>query len=268
MNQNASVQFVMRFVKERHQYLINSLDALVKIIVSEDLDGKKKHAQVAFQKARDLQSAISQQDRPNWLPTLMTNLNAFVEGQWTQHHLIQYLFSNLEIVKSHVWSFEAPPEVSFDFDSIYEHYKSESRLPELFDEIIRILEEIKDSGEIDSLTMISALGKVIANLKAGKSGSYLSLNAAWRLLISFLNNYMWAELSKLPVLGTAMEALKETIIQANEEMAQVHTKIKQEMESTVGTEVKALENKAAFKFIGYDKSGGTITEGIGKIGSA
>jgi len=250
----------MRFVTEKHQELIKALDNLVQSLVSEDLNSKKALAQIAFQKANDLKSAVSSQDCPSWLPSLIDGLNYFNTGEWAQGNLIDHIIRNITPIKGHAWIFEDQSKTAFDFDSIFEHYKSESKLPELFDEIIRILEEIEACGEIDSLAMISALDKVISTIKKNKDGSYFSLNSAWAFLISFLKNYMWGELSKIPILGTALEALEKTIKETNEEMFKVHSQVQKEMARTVEVEVKGLKDKASFKFIGYDKANAIIHE--------
>lgn len=159
----------------------------------------------------------------------------------------------------HVWSFEQNPEASFDFDSIFEHYKKESRLPQLFDEIVELLEEIQNSGEVDSLMMLRALGKVIATIKRSKDGSYFSMNSAWDFLLNFLNNYLLAELSKIPVLGTALEALEKTIKEADAEMCSLHKNLRNELIRVVGEDVKALSRNASFPFLTYNESGNLQT---------
>lgn len=128
-------------------------------------------------------------------------------------------------------------------------------MPELFEKIISILTDIHDSGEVDSVAMLKALGKVIATIKKCKDGSYFSLNSAWEFLLSFLKNYMWEELSKLPILGSAMEALEKTIKETNEEMFKLHTQVQNEMKSTVEREIRVLANKSTFDFITYNKGG-------------
>lgn len=248
----------MRFVTEKHHELISSLDQLVKELVGENLDAKKKRASFSSQKAGDLKASISQQDCPSWLIQLAKALEYFNQGHWKQADLIAYLIKNIEIVREYKWAFDIPAESAFDFDSIFEHYKSQSRLPELFEEIIRILEEIQGSGEVDSVAMMAALGKVIATLKKSKNGSYFSINSAWSFLISFLKNYMWGELAKVPVLGTALEALEKTIREANEEMFKLHSEVQAEMQRVVESDVKALKAKADFKFANYDRHGGQI----------
>lgn len=255
MTSNASVQFHMRFVKEKHRELIESLNELVTHLVSEKLELKKSKADVALSKSNDLKASISKQDTPDWLPYLIDALERFKSGAWQQHDLINHLFICLQKIKEHVWIFDNPSEQAFDFDAIFQHYKSESRLSELFSEIITILEQIQSSGEVDSVSMMSALGKVIATLKQNKDGSYFSINSAWSFLVSFLKNYMWAELSKIPVLGTAMEALEKTIKETNEEMFRFHNDVQTRMSEIVETEVKGLKNKSSFPFVGYDKAG-------------
>ena len=257
---NVSVQFHMRFVTEKHQELVQALDSLIKGLVSEDLNNKIALSKIALQKSTDLRSAVSKQDCPSWLPGLIDGLNHFLGGTWKQEHLIDHLINVIVNIKAHSWVFESQSDTPFDFDSIFEHYKSESRLNELFDEIIKILEEIEASGEIDSLSMINALDKVICTIKKNKNGSYFSVNGAWSFLVSFLQNYMWAELYNIPVLGTALEALEKTINETNEEMSKVHNQVKKDMSNAVEAEVKALRNKTNFNFIGYEKQNVNLRE--------
>ncbi|MDH0448135.1 MULTISPECIES: hypothetical protein [unclassified Shewanella] len=255
MTSNASVQFHMRFVKEKHKELIESLNELVNHLVGEKLEVKKSKADVALTKSNDLKASISQQDTPDWLPSLIDALQRFKSGSWNQTHLINHLITYQKKIKEHVWIFDNPSEQAFDFDAIFQHYKSESRLSELFSEIVTILEQIQNSGEVDSVSMMSALGKVIATLKQNQDGSYFSINSAWSFLVSFLKNYMWSELSKIPVLGSAMEALEKTIKETNEEMFRVHNNVQASMRELVEAEVKGLVNKSSFSFVGYDKTG-------------
>ncbi len=245
----------MRFVKEKHSELVESLNHLVTFLVSENLEQKKSKAEAALSKSNDLQASLSQRDTPEWLPPLINALNHFKTGTWKQSNLINHLINDQNRIKKHEWVFNNPSEEAFDFDEIFQHYRSESRLSELFCKIVTILEQIKDSGEVDSVSMMSALTKVIATLKQNKDGSYFSVNSAWSFLISFLKNYMWAELSKIPMLGTAMEALEKTVKETNEEMYKVHCNVQESMKKIVEDEVKGLKNKSSFEFVGYDKAG-------------
>ncbi|HCG5590304.1 TPA: hypothetical protein NJ104_004515 [Vibrio parahaemolyticus] len=253
MSNNESLNFFMRFVHEKYKSVVATTDDLVKSLAGEDAKDKKVKAQFVDSATGDLISALAKADQPIWLRGLNQQVNLYVQNRTNSYNVMKFIMENRVQITTHTWEFDEKSD-AFDFDSVFERYRSESKLPELFDEIVKILEDIKDSGEVDSVTMMTSLSKVIATLKKSKDGSYFSVNSAWSFLVSFLQNYMWAELTKLPVLGTAMEALKETIEQTNEEMFKVHTEVQNEMQRSVEEQVKGLK-RSNFNFIGYDKTG-------------
>lgn len=255
MSSNESVQFFLRVVQERHSSLVASADSLLKEIAGNDPNAKKVAAAKTLQIASDLKAIISRTDIPSWLNETISYVSNFTTGGWTSQEFLPHFVAAKGQLDAHRWHFDQTTEAAFDFDSIFEHFKKESRLPELFDEIVRLLEEIEASGEVDSVSMLRALGKVVATIKRCKDGSYFSLNSAWEFLLNFLNNYMWGELSKLPVLGTALEALGKTIKEADEEMFKVHRQVQEEMVRAVTAEVKALSNKSDFAFVAYNRNG-------------
>lgn len=252
---NDSLDFFLRLINEKQNRLKSLSNSLLRTLASDSDHDKRIAASALLASANELKSIISTKDMPSWLNDLITKLAHYIEKRWAAPDLLENYLSTKSLLDSHVWVFNADTESPFDFDRIYEHYKNESRLPQLFDEIIKILEDIISSGEVDSLSMIKSLGKVIVTLKTNKNGSYFSLNGAWEFLISFLNNYMWAELNKLPVIGTLMEALEKTIKETNEEMFTLHSKIQCEMKDIVENDIKHLKGKATFNFVGYDKTG-------------
>lgn len=252
---NDSVQFFFRLVKEKHSNLVASASTLLREFAGDDPNAKKSCAESTLQAASDLRAILSKNDVPDWLNNTINAVSQFTRGNWSAKDFLPNFIDVKRQLDTHRWQFDQVTEAAFDFDSIFEHYKKESRLPELFDDIIRLLEEIESSGEVDSVNMLRALGKVIATIKKCKDGSYFSLNSAWEFLLSFLNNYMWGELSKLPLLGTALEALGKTIRDADEEMFKVHKQVQEELVRTVTTEVKALTNKSDFPFVTYNRNG-------------
>lgn len=255
MTINDSLKFFLRLIKEKHAALVSVCHILLINLAGDDPNKKKSVAKNALQAATDLRAVLSNKDIPQWLNDIVNFLTNFTSGQWSSSDLLPHFVTAKASLDSHSWAFEQEAETAFDFDSIFEHFKKESRLPELFDQIIRLLEDIESSGEVDSVTMHRALGKVISTIKKSRDGSYFSLLSGWEFLLSFLNNYMWGELSKLPVLGTALEALGKTIKETDEEMSKVHRQVQDEMVRTVTTEVKALTNKSSFPFISYDRTG-------------
>lgn len=255
MTTNDSLQFFLRLVKQKHDALISASGDLLRTLPTDDPSKKKTVATNMLQAANDLRAILSNSDVPDWLANTILYLDHFVAGRYSNFDLLNGFISVKTSIETHRWVFEEGTETAFDFDSIFEHFKKESRLPELFNQIVQILEEIEVSGEVDSVTMLRALGKVIATIKRSKDGSYFSLNSAWEFLLSFLKNYMWGELSKIPVLGAALDALEKTIKETNEEMFKLHQQVQEEMNQTVEAKIKVLKNKSEFQFIAYDRSG-------------
>ena len=255
MATNESFHIFLRLIKEKHQLLVAASDLLLRSLVGEDPGNKKKVANAALRAANDLRGLLSKKDVPSWLNNAINFLTAFINDQSSTFDLLSNYIPTKSAIESHNWTFQANDEAAFDFDSIFEHFKKDSRLPELFDSIVKILEDIQESGDVDSVTMLRSLGKVIVTIKRSRDGSYFSVNSAWEFLLNFLKNYMWEELSKVPVLGAALEALEKTIKETNEEMFKLHQQVQDEMNKVVEREICVLKNKSEFPFIAYDRKG-------------
>lgn len=255
MANTKTLELITRMIREKHGALIKASIQMLRAITGENEAEKKAKAQQMLENANSLRAVISTDDVPNWLAQAIGNLSQYIDNRRDSYNFLNHHIQVKSQMEAHTWVFEEQSQAAFDFDSIYEHFKKESRLPELFDQIVNILEEIESSGQIDSVTMLKSLGKVIATIKRGKDGSYFSINSAWEFLLSFLKNYMFGELSKIPVLGTMLEALEKTIKETNEEMSALHKNIQEEMSTVVESEIKALKNKSEFNFITYTPTG-------------
>ena len=260
MSSDKNVQLYLKFVNEKQQQIKKSLEQLVLILVGENPEKKKEAANSTMTSVKDLKSILPESEVPAWLNSIFQGLDQFQRGTFQSFHLMRRIMFIKSDMDNHKWVHDDSETPAFDFDSIFQHYKNESRLGELFDEIIRLLEEIHGSGDVDSVSMMTALGKVIATLKQNKEGSYLSINSAWSFLMSFLKNYMWEELAKIPMLGSSMKALEKTIKETNEEMYKVHNSVEKNIASVVETEVKVLANKSNFSFVGYDRNGAQLPQ--------
>src|SRR5450759_1001641 len=101
---------------------------------------KKSAATTMLQEANDLRAVISNADVPGWLTNTISYLGHFVAGQWSAFDLLSNYVPIKTSLETHAWAFEEGADAAFDFDSIFEHFKKESRLPELFDQLVSILE--------------------------------------------------------------------------------------------------------------------------------
>lgn len=259
MTSTTSHELFSRILKEKHSALILSSKQLLNELVGDSIERKKQSAQHTLDVATNLRGLLSQGDVPSWLSSLIDALNAFVANRWKPTDLIGNFLPLKASLEVHSWGFGTDSEPTFDFDAIFEHYKKQSKLPQLFDQLIGLLTDIESSGQVDSITMLNALKKVIATMTNGKNGSYFSLHAAWDFLREFLTNYAWAELSKTPILGTALEALEKTINATDVEMNSVHNNVKAELAKLVEAEIKGLRGKTNFDCLTYNKSPFSMT---------
>lgn len=255
MSTNDSLQFFLRLLKQKHNAVQIGINKFLGELVGNDPKAKKQAAETLIKTANELRAILSKNDIPQWLPSIIAHLSNYASGSSAPQDLVRGFLPLKAAIEEHVWSFEQSSEASFDFDSIFEHYKKESSLPQLFDEIVTLLEEIQNSGAVDSVMMLRALGKLIATIKRSKDGSYFSMNSAWDFLLNFINNYLFAELSKIPVLGTVLEALEKTIRQADAEMCSLHTNLRNELIRVAGEDVQAFSRNASFPFLTYNESG-------------
>lgn len=263
MAHNPSVEIYLRLMDQKHQALITALDALLHSLVDNNPESKKIHADRLYKAADDIKSLVAEHDCPSWLTSLQAGISNYMNNQWNDFHLMNHNMELSKTVRNHRWDISVSAEAAVDFDSIFERYKSESRLGELFDEIIKILEDIQASGAIDSITITKALSKVIATVKKNRNGSYFSLDRAWDFLSAFLTNFFFEEMSKIPILGSALEALKKTVADTSEEMQKVHSQLGVAMTSLVEAEIIPL--KAARGLLTYNSSGIAATEDVGAI---
>lgn len=250
-----SFNVFLRVLETKHQALNSNLEKLIIKLVEENTQAKKDAANAANQSASDLTALLSGADMPLWLTQIRSHLKKHVNGLSNAYELISAIIPLKNELEKHQWSFSENDSTPFNFDAIFEHYKNNSRLPELLSELIKALESIKESGEIDSLTMLNALGKLISTLKTSKDGSYFAIGNAWSFLMSFMNNYLWIELSKVPILGGALEALGKTIEETEKELEKINAGVKDEMIKTIEEEIKPLHQKTQMDFITYNKVG-------------
>lgn len=245
MQQNESLKIFMRFVEERYNQVVVLTQHLIDALVGRDEPSKIAAAKALRQAADDLTRSLSQNDRPKWLTKLIGDLETFID-RLGKHggasiQLINSLISAHPAITGHRWSFNEEANNETSFDEIYEHFRNESRLPELFESLVGIIQKMIDTGEIDSITAVDSLKKLVSLIQKNKSGSYFSLMASWEFLLSFTRNAVWEGLEKIPGLDVLKKAFEKTISEMDIELSQLHEDIHEEMRSRFKTSVQSLK---------------------------
>ena len=78
------------------------------------------------------------------------------------------------------------------------------------------------------------------------------------LVLDCFEGYLWAELSRLPVVGQAFEALEKAINAADKGLFQVNLAVKNETDREVASEINALDYAKEYKQLTYSKDGSDI----------
>lgn len=248
MSQNDSFDFFLRFLKERHDEFKRDFNELTKAFVSEDKAAKLNACKKAFISADTLSKSLSSKDQPTWLLELMSGFNWYVKNngnsQLNYEFLEKYLFKNQHSVMNHTWDFlNKNSKENFSFDEIYERFKKDSKLPELFDALISTLEKIILSDEIDSIRTKMSLEQLLSMLKQNKNGSYFSTMASWEFLKTFTHNLVWESLDEIPVVKNLKKAFEKTVSDMDIELEDLHKNISEEMKEKYNTTIQTLTYK-------------------------
>lgn len=258
MVSQASVEFLIRRLTELHAALLQQLQHFLNHLVGENKELKQEAAERVIETSRKLQESMAGQDTPGWLKSLTSCFLAYQTKEKKAADLVGDLVVLLPQIRDHKWAWGDGTEVAFDFDSIYEHFKQESRIPELFDKIVQTLEKISQSDDIDSRRVLGALNKLISTVKKNRNGSFFSIFSTWDFLINFLEHFLWAELEKIPALGSLISSLAETLKDMDEEMGSMRTKMVEQMRETCDVD---------FPFLTYSKVGKALPSPAGGEGS-
>lgn len=208
-------------LREKHQHAIDALAFLANGVYGGQPDNVlQEHAKRAYGRAVSLSELLPAKRVPNWLDSLKKNLSALAgEFRGNRPLLAETIVLLRGQLESHHWDFEPGPQV--DFEAMCNNYYREYGIESLFTEVIRLLEAIIASGEIDSLRMKQSLEDVLAVAKKGKSSSFLAQMFTWNFLKEWMRNSVWEYAYLTPLAGPLVKALKKTIDEGSEKFEQV-----------------------------------------------
>ncbi len=247
MTDNESVKFLLRLVQEKHEAMKACVNELFQALASDAHDEKVRANQALLTACEELSKILAETDRPQWLTQLVKETTLYSQKHKTTGHnfrLLNNLVAQRPKALSHSWSFEESAiEADYNFDSLYQRFKAESKLSSLFESMISTLQKMVESGEIDSLTAIKSLEQLISVIKQNQEGSYFSVMASWEFITSFTKNLVWGELSNLPGIKQLKTAFEKTVEETDIELSKLHAEIAEEMKKKYKTTINSLTYK-------------------------
>ena len=219
----------------------------MKTLSESDHKAKIDESAKLYESAIDLANILASSDRPNWLNEIIACTKEFITAHVKPNSivsgsswlLLQKLMRVYQPALNHKWDFSTQKgKHHYDFDSIYQKYREESDLELLFNALIETLEQMVNSGEIDSVTAINSLKELIDTLEQNKISSYFSTMATWEFLKSFTYNLVWEQLDSIPGIKPIKKAFEKTMTEADLELNKLHLRIADEMKSKYKMTIK------------------------------
>ncbi len=194
-----------------------------------------------------LRDNLSPQDRPTWIEGVLNLLNlvrAHPGHPERLSWLVQILTNCYLPATSHQWGFQSIDDGAFDFDGLYEQHRAQSRIPDLFDKLIGLLEKLVESDELDSRKVERTLRILVATLKKNRMGSFAGMVFSWNFAATYLRNLCWELPNQIPGLRAFSNALRDTIQEVSEEidneMCDLHKKMAADVQERLGVPLSAL----------------------------
>jgi len=244
MQKNESIDFFLRFLNERFDIFKRSLEDLKEILMKNNADQKIAACENSLSALSSLKTAMSAADHPPWIRQIETAISQFIERQHyagSGRTFINTLILCSPHIENQDWIFFETGEYKpIEFDAYFQRFYDESRLPELFDELVGHLQAIIESGEIDSTRALTKLQKLINTVKRNARGSYFSVHATFEFAISLLKNLLLEYIDSTPVLGEVFRAVQKTINELEKEFETVQQKTKDDVMDKLKTDLPIL----------------------------
>lgn len=219
MGINKTVAVTTRLIREKHTDLIKLFNKLEKIISLDDKEAKIILVKSVLDNAHLLADNLASSDTPDWLHNLIHECQKLVNNQNNTNVRAEFL-KKMYLIKpmllTHSWDFTRPEgEVFPNVDNIFEQCKKESDIEELFNELVKSLEEIIASDLIDSRKMLQDIERLIDIINGSKKASYLMMFSNWELFKRLCKNISWEYLDSDSIIGPLFRGFRKTANQVN-----------------------------------------------------
>jgi hypothetical protein len=241
-----SVDQYLRVIHERFGIFKESLHNFKVIIACENREEKRKSANNVLAALDPLKAILSKSDQPNWIPPLETALKRYIAHIDRVDAIIgmqDAVINAVSAVARQKWG-DIKDDVLIDFGAIYRAEHAASALPTLFDQLISQLEQIVNSGAVDSIKTINSLEKLIAMARKTAGGDYLTTQGTLGFANVLFRNVGMEMLEKAPIVGPMVKGVRKTLEQLNLEAKQVFNHFNQKAQAAI------RENLPMF---GYDE---------------
>jgi hypothetical protein len=238
-----SIDNYLRIMNERYAQFKKDLDALIHAIAAGEANAKLKAAERTLNSADDLVRNIATDDCPHWLRVIHQILGRrgkqMADPVASQAILLD-LLNNYVSISPIAWSGDEG-NYAIDFDAIFAECREASTVPKLFEDILGLVRQIAESGEIENIKAIEALKTLIATLKKNAHGSYAGMSAVHDLIGQICTESMLNELETYPAIGSVVKTLRAKKDEVREALQFLKDSFRDAVNRRVDDKIKQIE---------------------------
>ncbi|MAT91033.1 MAG: hypothetical protein CME59_00365 [Halioglobus sp.] len=243
----------LRNVQEKHELVRSAYTHLFETIANGNLDEKLKASTKLREACLTLAKSIAEPDHPEWLRNCIAITGAYNANHEDPRHnvkLLNKLMHQSHALRNHTWEMtDQDRRDDLNLDKIYQQYRDQSRLPELFKALIEMLEAILASGEIDSIAARQSIEELLGFVRANQHGGLYSLLTSREFIGKFMKNWAWEYARDLPGIKQTAKAFEKTVEDMGLETDEVYGHISESLNEKLPGGLAALPHKP--QVIGY-----------------
>lgn len=249
MSNNDSLKYLIRLLDERYDCFFRSLTKLKKTITLDNIDQKITDASETVMHLESLEISLAAADRPAWMAELKNSLNDYKNNARSNKNLGSVLLDKLLALWPSIckkgWNLsESNPDIGVDFNKICQDFYRNSKVPELFNNLISQLEKLIQSGLIDSIRVTDTLQQIISTIKKNKDKDFFSNTCSKKYISRLLKNLFRNYLVKNKMIGPAIEAIQQTMDELDLEYIDVAKQVR--------IKINSLLEESASLMTGYN----------------
>ncbi len=232
-------------LKSHQAFIGSTCDQITPIFIADDVNQKVSIVQSlihACTKLRDL----CDPDTPAWVIRLLAVSTQFIQNRndiATRNALISLISGIRSEISLYDWNLGGY-QSDYNFEEIYKKYKTESRLPELFDELISLIENILNDQEIELADSEKKIKLLLTIIRSNNKKSLFADQSILNYLIFFIKEFLLNLSQNIPGLREFIEALITTAEKIKDEIEVTRRKTEDEIKSKTKVDLLVSYNSA------------------------
>jgi hypothetical protein len=216
---------------QMQQAIINGIGEVENTLIGDDLNAKMQKASDLMGQCKNLMDLCGDQV-PSWTIQIYNSAHQFMSNNQdfrNRKQISDLLLAIKNEVALHNWNL-GEYDSNLNFEKIYERYKAESKLSELFNELIRLIEKIISENIIGQDQLEKNFKFLLSIVRSNTNKSYFGDQSVISYVMYFIKEFLLNLASNIPGLKEGLTALIDTAKKLKTEMDETKQKTEQEIE--------------------------------------